>query len=197
LVKNKLKAIKEEVDKLEQSQSSLASKLNAIKLPIKQNNSDSDCSVEVIYPQQVFMKLTEIAQNAKQQIDIIAPVEDLKLVYINRPRKLMEKVLKNVKMRVITEDHELDAFTKDIIQFSKANNNSIELEQTEKPPFKLIIRDDKEAMWSEFQPKNENAQTFWTDDPIQITILKTSFENLWQKATTKTKQVLKREPHVP
>jgi len=29
---------------------------------------------------------------------------------------------------------------------------------------------------------NENKSTFWTDDPTQITILKTSFENLWQNS---------------
>ena len=189
LVKNKLKTMKEEIDTLKQKQGSLTSKLNAIKLPTKQSNND--CSVEVIYQQQVSTKLTEIAQNAKKHLDIIAPPEDLKLVYINRPRNLMEKVLKNIKIRVITEKRELDALIKEIIQFSKAHNNPIELEQIEKPPFKLIIRDDKEAMWSEFQPKNENSQTFWTDDFTQIAILKTSFESLWQKTTTKNRQTPK------
>jgi len=124
-----------------------------------------------------------MAQNAKRQIDIIAPLENLKIVYVNRSRKLMERVLKSVKMRIITEKRELDTFTKEIIQFSETNDNPIELKQVEHLPFSLLVVDDKEAIWGESQPKKENAQVFWTDDPTQIAILKTSFESLWQKSS--------------
>lgn len=181
LAESKLKTVKEEIDRLGQKKDSLVSKLKTVRLPIEKN--ERDCSVEVIHQLHVSLKLTEMAQNARQQIDIIAPLEKLRLVYINRSRKLMEKVLKTVKIRIIVEKGEIDPFIKEIIQLSKASNNPIELEQTEKPPFKVVIRDDEEAMWSEFRSENENVQTFWTDDPTQITILKTSFENLWQKAT--------------
>lgn len=179
LVQNKMKTMKEEIENIRQKQADFVAKLKAIELPIRQND---DCSIEVIsQPQSLFTKIASMVENTKQQIDIIAPLEDLRLVYVNCPRKLMDKTLKTVKMRIITEDCELDAFTKETIQLSETHKNPIKLRQIEKPPFRLIITDDKEAMWSKYQPTDANTQTFYTDDPTQITILKTSFENLWQK----------------
>ena len=116
-----------------------------------------------------------MAKNAKNQIDVVTPLQNLTIVYVNRPRKRMEKVLKSVKMRILTENCELDAFTKKILQFSEANDNPIELRQVEKLPFNLLIVDDKEALWGETRPKNEDSPIFWTDDPTQISILKASF----------------------
>jgi sugar-specific transcriptional regulator TrmB len=172
--------MKEEIDKLEQKQAELVSRLKTIELPIEREN----CSVEVLSQRDsAFVKLRDMAKNAKNQIDIVTPLQNLTIIYVNRPRKLMEKVLKSVKMRILTEDCELDVFTKKILQFSEANDNPIELRQLEKLPFNLLIVDDKEAMWGETRPKNEDSPIFWTDDPTQISILKASFESLWQKSS--------------
>lgn len=180
LTKIKLKTMKEEIDKLEQKQAELVSRLKTTELPIEREN----CSVEVLSQQDsAFVKLRDMAKNAKNQIDIVTPLQNLTIIYVNRPRKLMEKVLKSVKMRILTEDCELDVFTKKILQFSEANDNPIELRQVEKLPFNLLIVDDKEAMWGETRPKNEDSPIFWTDDPTQISILKASFESLWQKSS--------------
>ena len=111
----------------------------------------------------------------------MAPLQNLELVYINRPRKLMEKILRTIKMQIITEKCEIDALTKQILQFSQANNNSIQIRQMQKLPFTLLIVDEKEAAWGENSP-NEIPPLFWTNDPTQIAILKTSFESLWQQS---------------
>jgi DNA-binding response OmpR family regulator len=180
LTKIKLKTMKEEIDKLKQKQAELVSRLKTTELPIEREN----CSVEVLSQRDsAFVKLRDMAKNAKNQIDIVTPLQNLTIIYVNRPRKLMEKVLKSVKMRILTEDCELDVFTKKILQFSEANDNPIELRQVEKLPFNLLIVDDKEAMRGETRPKNEDSPIFWTDDPTQISILKASFESLWQKSS--------------
>ena len=180
LTKIKLKTMKEEIDKLKQKQAELVSRLKTTELPIEREN----CSVEVLSQRDnAFVKLRDMAKNAKNQIDIVTPLQNLTIIYVNHPRKRMEKVLKSVKMRILTEDCELDAFTKKILQFSEANDNPIELRQLEKLPFNLLIVDDKEAMWGETRPKNEYSPIFWTDDPTQISILKASFESLWQKSS--------------
>jgi DNA-binding response OmpR family regulator len=180
LTKTKLKTMKEEIDKLEQKQVQLISKLKTVELPIWSNSP----TIDIISKQDnVTMKLMEMAKNAKQKIDALSSFEGLKIAYISHPKKLREELLKKVKMRIITKNHELDAFTKEILKLSEANNNPIELRQIEKLPFNLLIVDDKEAIWGELQTKNENPQNLWTNDPTQIAILKMSFENLWQKSS--------------
>jgi len=185
LTKTKLTAMKEEIDKLRQKQAELISKLKAIELPIKQDN----CSTDVIPKQgDLLVQLMHITQGAKRQIDTVASIENLKYAYLNYPKHIREKLAKRIKVRVITESHEPDAFSEEIIKYSEANNNRIEIRELEKLPFNLIIIDDKEAIWGELQPKNENAQNLWTNNPTQITILKTSFESLWQKSSSIIKQ---------
>jgi len=129
------------------------------------------------------MKGIDIIQNAKQQIDVAIPLENLKYAYLNCPKNLKEKLAKTIKIRIITQSHERDAFADEIIQYLEASNNRIESRQVKKLPFNSVIVDDNEAIWGEFQSKNENTQNLWTNDPIQIAILKASFENLWQKSS--------------
>jgi len=69
---------------------------------------------------------------------------------------------------------------------SKTGGNSVELRFVERLPFSLIIADDAEAMWGEGQPAIEDFPVFfWANDPMQIAILKMSFENLWNGSATK------------
>ncbi len=180
LTKTKLKTMKEEIEKLQQKRAELTAKLKTIELPIKQE----DCSIEVIHQRDAIAeRFTDMTINAKDQICIIVPLQDLELMYINRPRKLMERIFKSIKMRIITEKGEIGAFTQQIIQFSQANKNPIELRQLEKLPFTILIVDDKEATWGENSPQNEVPPLLWTNDPTQIAILKMSFENVWQKSS--------------
>jgi hypothetical protein len=83
----------------------------------------------------------------------------------------------------------VDSVTKELLHFSEADNNRIELRQTEKPPIRLMIVDDKQAMWGEVQPNEDHGdpKSFWTDDPTQISILKMSFDSLWQSSSAVTK----------
>jgi len=178
LTKTKLKAMKKEIDKLKQKQTELISKLKTIELPVKQE----DCSIEVISQQDnAIAKPADMTKNAKKQIDMIASLQDLLIAYIDHPRKIKETVLKSIKIRMITEKRELGAFTKELMQLSEENKNPIEIRHIQKLPFNLLIVNNKEALWRKPQP--QSPSTFWTNDPTQITILKMSFENLWQKSS--------------
>ncbi len=179
LTRLKLRNMKEEVDKLEQRQAQITSRLRTIALPVEKSSP----SVEVISMQdRISMKLSEMMQNAKQRADVVASLDELRFVYVNRPKKLTERILGTVKTRAITEKRELDELVKEIIGISKSKNNPIELRQTEELPFNLLIVDRREAMWGKPESKNENRQNFWTNDPTQIAILEMSFESLWQKS---------------
>jgi len=182
LINKKLDMMKKEIDKLNQEQTELTPKLETIRLTAEKK----DCFIDVIRTQDnAIAKLIEMTQKATQKIDVVAPFEDLKIAYANRPRKLRERLLKSVKMRIITQKCELDAFTKEILQSSKADNNPIEIIQLDKLPFNLMIVDDKEAIWGETTDQRDDPQSFWTNDSTQIAILKASFENLWQNQRTR------------
>ena len=179
LTRNKLKVMKEEIDRLEYRQTDLTARIKAIELPIEQNN----CSIDVISASEhVVIKLVEMTEVAKQKIDLVVTLGELKIAYANRSKRLRERLLRTVKMRVLVEKCELDVLTREILQSSKLCNNPIELRTMEKIPFNLMIVDDKEAMWGDLLVNGGNVHSFWTGDPMQIAILKTSFENLWENA---------------
>jgi len=182
LTKTKLEAMRDEIDKVERKRTEIVSKLKAIELPVKQNAA----SIEVISQRnQAHARLTEIAQNARKYLDIAAKLENLILVYSNRPKNVTDRIIKKVKMRIITESHGYEGLAKELVTESEANGNSVELRFVERLPFSLIIADDTEAMWGEGQPATEDFPVFWANDPTQIAILKMSFENLWNESTDK------------
>ena len=182
LTKTKLEAMRDEIDKVERKRTEIVSKLKAIELPVEQNAT----SIEVISQRnQAHARLTEIAQNARKYLDIAAKLENLILVYSNRPKNVTDRIIKKVKMRIITESHGYEGLAKELVTASEANGNSVELRFVERLPFSLIIADDTEAMWGEGQPTTEDFPVFWANDPTQIAILKMSFENLWNESTDK------------
>ena len=182
LTKTKLEAMRDEIDKVERKRTEIVSKLKAIELPVKQNAA----SIEVISQRnQAHARLTEIAQNARKYLDIAAKLENLILVYSNRPKNVTDRIIKKVKMRIITESHGYEGLAKELVTESEANGNSVELRFVERLPFSLIIADDTEAMWGEGQPTTEDFPVFWANDPTQIAILKMSFENLWNESANK------------
>ena len=177
LMETKFKIMKEEIGKLQQKQTELVFKLKTIELPLQQDNS-----METITNQeQFFTKIINMTQNAQKQIDIITSLENLKYAYLNYPKNLYAR-LKRTKIRIITESHEPNAFTVELMRHLEVNNNYIKLKQMEKLQFNTVIVDDKEAVWGESQPRNKNTYYLWTNDPTQIAILKTSFESLWLKS---------------
>jgi hypothetical protein len=172
--------MKEHIEKLEQKQAEITSKLKTMELPMQ----TQDCSTEIISQREnLQMKLNKMTQNAKQEIDAMVSLTELKIAYLRQPKKLTDQMVKKVKFRIITEKTELDAFTQGILKLSETNGNPIELRQIEKIPFNLTIADDKEAAWGDPLPENEASLPLWTNNPTQITILKTAFESLWQKAS--------------
>jgi sugar-specific transcriptional regulator TrmB len=182
LTKAKLNTMKEEIDRLKQKQTELVSKLKTIELPMKQG----DCSLEVISQlDNALTKLVDMTERARQKIDVVAPLQDLIIVYVDFPRNTVKRIFESLKFRIIVENAEVDAVTKELLHFSEASNNRIELRQIEKPPIRLMIVDDKEAMWGEVQPNNDRGdpETFWTDDPTQISLLRMSFDSLWRNSS--------------
>jgi DNA-binding response OmpR family regulator len=180
LVETKLKNMKEEIDKLNQKQVKLIPRLKTTELALQPDK----CSIEVIRKHDLLVKLVDMAQNAKRQIDAILPLENLKYAHLNYLKDLKGELTEAIKIRIITESHEPDTFTESVMQYSQASNNQIEIRQAKELQFNIVIVDSKEAIWGEFQHKKEKAQSLWTNDPTQIAILKTCFQSRWKKSLT-------------
>jgi len=179
LVKSKLEAMKEEIEKLEQKQDELIPKLKTIELPTKQE----DCSIEVITQQDnAMIRLMSMTHKVKREIKLVCSLNELKYAYLNRSQNLREKILKAVRMQIVIDKLEVDALVEEIIHLSEESRNPIELRQVDELPFNLLIIDDKEAMWGGNPRGGGISADFWTDDPSQVSILRMSFENLWQKS---------------
>jgi DNA-binding response OmpR family regulator len=178
LTETKLNTMTGEMEKLKQKQTELTSKLKTIALPTKQE----DYTIEVIAQKDAANpRLANMIENADKQIDIMAPLQNLLITFADYSQKTGTKP-KPIKIRIMTEKREQQTLTKNIMQLAKADQNNVEIKLTEKLSYNLLITDDKEAIWKGNDPTNENTSTFWTDDPTQITILKTSFDSLWQKS---------------
>jgi sugar-specific transcriptional regulator TrmB len=182
LLKTKLKAMTTEIDRLSEGQGGLVSRLREVELPLQPD----DCSVDVITDHDTaVMKLLDMTQKAQRQIDVIAPLEELRNAYANRPKNLRERLLGAIKIRGIVDSNEFDSLTEEILLSAEASGNPIELRHLGKLPFHLLIVDDKAAMWGGLRARSKASQDFWTNDPTQISVLKTSFESLWQKSLRK------------
>jgi hypothetical protein len=61
-------------------------------------------------------------------------------------------------------------------------DKQIELRHVEMLPFNLLIVDEEEAIWGEFQPRNAGSKIFLTNNQTQISLVKMAFNNLWMQS---------------
>lgn len=183
LIKNKLRIMKDEVESVREKETEIVTKLKTIELPVKHEHS----AIEVISQvDNIAAKVAEMIKSAEKGVDVIAPLQNIRLSYANQPKRIMDNVLKTVKVRVIVEKCDLDSFTLSVLQASKKFNNPIQLRQIEHLPFSLFVIDGKEAIWGRVGAPRDDATTFWADDATQVAILQHSFEDLWQPKTPET-----------
>ena len=135
LTETKLNTMTGEMEKLDQKQTELASKLEKIALPTKQE----DCTIEVIAQKDAANpRLANMIENADKQIDIMAPLQNLLITFADYSQKTRTKP-KPIKIRIMTEKREQQTLTKNIIQLARADQNTVEIKLTEKLPYNLLI----------------------------------------------------------
>jgi hypothetical protein len=84
-------------------------------------------------------------------------------------------------MRVITESRARTDQSSLIKQLSLLGRN-VSVKYIEHLPFSAFMIDAAEALWRQFDLKDGNNHNLWANDQVQITILKTAFESLWNDA---------------
>ena len=182
LTEAKFRRMKEEVEKLKQHEVELVSRLKSIRLA----PNEADSSVEILRKaENVSLKLLEMTESARHEIDLVTSLRELRTAYMNRSAKSRKKLLQKIKMKIIVEK-EYDGFINDVSGIAKSYGNQVEVRFLERIRFNLMLVDGKQAMWGEsmaHESKNKTpGPSYWTDEPTQIDILKASFEKLWEEA---------------
>jgi CheY-like chemotaxis protein len=185
LASKRMKALEEEAIKLERKKAELIVQLENTMFRIEEENSIESLSEQ----RNVQMRLMQLTQKAKRQIDVATLSEDLEAPFLKHITKIITSNLE-VKVRMIIDGFEAreeeqeidDACELKLLHLPQLTTSKIEMRQVNVLPFNLLLVDDLEAVWGDFQSKNAQPKVLWTNDSAQVDILKRAFQNLWQEA---------------
>jgi CheY-like chemotaxis protein len=185
LASKRMKALEEEAIKLGRKKAELVVQLENTMFRIDEENSIESLSEQ----RNVQMRLMQLTQKAKRQIDVATLSEDLEAPFLKHITKIITSNLE-VKVRMIIDGFEAreeeqeidDACELKLLHLPQLTTSKIEMRQVNVLPFNLLLVDDLEAVWGDFQSKNAQPKVLWTNDSAQVDILKRAFQNLWQEA---------------
>lgn len=184
LADKRIKALEEETIELGLKKGELIAQLENASFRI-----DEEKSIESLSERDNIKKrLMQLTQKAKRQIEVATLSEDLEAPFLKHLNAALSKT--EVKTRLIIDGLELlkkeqDLDNADQLKLSpcaRLENNKTEIRQIKSLPFNLLMVDNVEAVWGDFQSKNTHPKVLWTNDPIQVDILRRAFESLWQEA---------------
>jgi sugar-specific transcriptional regulator TrmB len=187
LIKSKLSKAAQEIEVLDAKRNIIVSRLKKFELlPTKVVTSiDTIPALENLYARVVRM-----AKRAKKNIDAILPCKcvlqmywahEHQKSYLVKYRAEETKNSEPTKVRIITENSKYINQLNLIEQLSQMRYE-LSLKYVEQVPFSAFMVDDAEALWGRFDLRDDEAHNLWTNDQVQVTILKTAFENLWKDA---------------
>jgi len=184
LAAKRIKAFEEETAELGIKKGELITQLENASFRI-----DEEKSIESLSERDNIQKrLLQLTQKAKQQIEVATLSEDLEAPFLKHANAVFSK--NEVKTRLIIDGLELskekrDRDNADQLKLSpgaRLETSKTEIRQVKSLPFNLLLVDNAEAVWGDFQNKNTHPKVLWTNDPIQVDILRRAFESLWQEA---------------
>ncbi len=184
LVKMKVEDLDKEMLMLQQRKEELISRLLNTSFGIYEENSVEALSRQV----NVDMRLSQMTKKAKNQILLVCSIDEMKKI-INE----MQEAAGLIKLRTIVGEGEFQDETVDSVDGKELGhflaaagrgNCSVDLRFVAKRAFNLVIVDGREAIWGESKLLRFERRVLWTNDPVQVGILKRAFENLWQESVS-------------
>ena len=177
LTKAKRKAMEKEVTNLMQKKVELIAQL---KTTTGLRPEEEDSSTEVFSEHMsVLAKLVQMIKKAKRRIMLVSSLDQVGTVLVRKIEKTIEMNKNRVSTQIITDNSWLSETRTLKLMRSKMADKQIELRHVEVLPFNLLIVDEEEAIWGEFQHRNAGSKTFLTNDQTQIGLVKMAFDNLW------------------
>lgn len=182
LIKARIKNMKEEARKLRNKKDELITQLEKTTYEIHEEES-----IETLSQQDnVVAKVTEMTKKAKQQIMLVSSCEQLETMFLRNIIKIARTAPNQIMTRIIIGGAEPehpreidDVHTLRLFRLPQIGEKKIDLRMVRVLPFNLLMVDNEEAIWGEFQPIDASRRILWTNDLTQIAILKMAFENLW------------------
>jgi len=186
LVKTRIESMKKEVADLRNKRNEL--------IPQLQNTSfgvDEENSIDALLQQDnIQMRLDQIIKKVKRQILVVTSIDETRVSILSNLCTLIKDKSKSIKANVVIDeinpeevaDSLIDNANKFIALFASKNKLvNKELKRMPKLPFNVVIIDDSEAIWGDFQSDEPSQKVLWTNDQTQINILNQAFSNLWAK----------------
>jgi YesN/AraC family two-component response regulator len=183
LTKIKCKAMEGEIANLRQKKAALIVQLKtAIRLKTEEEEEE-DSSTEVFSEHMsVLAKLVQMIKKAKRRIMLVSSLDQVGTVLVRKIEKTMEMNKGQISTQIIIGDSWLNETRSLKLMRSKMADKQIELRHVEMLPFNLLIVDEEEAIWGEFQPRNAGSKIFLSNDQTQIGLVKMAFNNLWMQS---------------
>jgi sugar-specific transcriptional regulator TrmB len=184
LATKRIKILEEETMKLGLKKVDLITQLENASFKVDEEKSTESLSEH----DNVQKRLLLLTQKAKQHIEVATLSEDLETPFLKLITSIPPKI--NVKIRLIIdgleqceEKHDYtNADQLKILSRAQSETCTTKMRNVKSVPFNLLLVDNAEAVWGDFQSKNSPSKVLWTNDPIQVDILRRAFENLWQEA---------------
>lgn len=197
LVKMKVEDLDKEMLRLQQRKDELTARLLNTSFGIYEENSIEALSRQV----NIDARLSQMTKKAKNQILLVGSIDDLKKIV----NEAQEAAVTPIKMRVVAGESEFrdnagdSADERELKHFLAAAgraNCGVDLRIIAKRAFYLVVVDGKEAIWGESKSPHVEGRVLWTNDVVQVGILRRAFENLWQEAESCGCQVEVRTEHL-
>jgi DNA-binding response OmpR family regulator len=176
LIEIKRKAMEKEVTNLMRKKVELIAQLKTTTRLRPEEDSSTEVFSEHV---SALAKLVQMIKKAKRRIMLVSSLDHVGTVLVRRIEKTMKMGKNRVSTQIITDNSWLNETRLLKLMRSKIADEQIELRHVEMLPFNLLIVDDEEAIWGEFQPRNAGSKTFLTNDQTQIGLVKMAFDNLW------------------
>jgi len=187
LIKSKLSKAAKEIDVLDAKRNMIVSNLKKFELlPTKVATSID----KIPASENLYARVISMIKRAKKNIDAILPYKSVLQMYwaqenqksdIVKHRTEETKNREPTKVRIITENNN-HINQSNLIEQLNQLKYELSLKYVEQVPFSAFMVDDAEALWGRFDLRDDEAHNLWTNDQVQVTILKTAFENLWKDA---------------
>ncbi len=188
LVKTRIESMKREVAALRNKRNELILQLENTSFGIDEENS-----IDALFQQDnVQMRIDQVIKKTKRSIMVATSTEETRVALLESLTGLLTGNLVTVKAQIVLDETDLEDETDEptkkrinqlyLSSSSKSTLSLLELKRIKKLPFNLVLIDDAEAIWGDFQSDEPSQKVLWTNDQIQISILKRAFDGLWQES---------------
>ena len=180
LINSRRKTMEKEITNLRQKKAALIAQL---KTTTRLTTEEEDSSTEVFSEHMsVLAKLVQMTKKAKRRIMLVSSLDHVGTVLVRKIEKTIEMNKNQISTQIIIDDSWLNETQSLKLMRSKTADKQIELRHVERLPFNLLIVDEEEAIWGEFQPRNAGSKIFLTNNQTQIGLVKMAFNNLWMQS---------------